>query len=103
KLGLNEYIIGKPVKNENGEEITDEFILCGNTPDAAKRKSVYYSKYFIKIIEYLEYHDKYDPSEEIEKPLKKDFEDVVCDFDYKWSDLDFDTIFHIMSLADYLN
>lgn len=60
------------------------------------------SKIFQKVLEYCEYHFDKIPSI-IEKPLKKKIEDVICDWDKKFLELDKSFLIDLIMAANYLN
>jgi S-phase kinase-associated protein 1 len=60
------------------------------------------SKPLKKVIEYCEYHWN-NPAEEIEKPLKGKIEDVICDWDKKFLEIDQSLLIELIMAANYLN
>jgi S-phase kinase-associated protein 1 len=60
------------------------------------------SKPLQKVIEYCQYHHK-NPAEEIEKPLKGKIEDVICDWDKKFLEIDQSLLIELIMAANYLN
>ena len=60
------------------------------------------SKPLKKVIEYCEYHHN-NPAEEIEKPLKGKIEDVICDWDKKFLEIDQSLLIELIMAANYLN
>jgi S-phase kinase-associated protein 1 len=60
------------------------------------------SKVLAKVIEYCEYHhDK--PIEEIEKPLKGNIDDLICDWDKKFLNVEQQELIEIIMASNYLN
>lgn len=55
-----------------------------------------------KVIQYCQYH-KGKEILEIEKPLRKPLDQVVCDWDYKFIDKDNSTIVELIMAANYMN
>ena len=55
-----------------------------------------------KIIDYVEYHDIY-PAEEIEKPLRGKVEDVICDWDKKFLEMDYSLLIELIMASNYLD
>jgi S-phase kinase-associated protein 1 len=80
----------KDMLEEEGEE--DEAIPVPNVD----------SKPLQKVIEYCQYHYK-NPAEEIEKPLKGKIEDVICDWDKKFLEIDQSLLIELIMAANYLN
>ncbi|KAG2370800.1 hypothetical protein C9374_005997 [Naegleria lovaniensis] len=60
------------------------------------------SKPLQKVIEYCQYHHK-EPAQEIEKPLKGKIEDVICDWDKKFLEIDQSLLIELIMAANYLN
>jgi S-phase kinase-associated protein 1 len=60
------------------------------------------SKPLQKVIDYCQYHHK-NPAEEIEKPLKGKIEDVICDWDKKFLEIDQSLLIELIMAANYLN
>jgi S-phase kinase-associated protein 1 len=62
------------------------------------------SKILSKIIEYLKYH-KTNPAEPIETPLRREskIEDVLCEWDRKFVEIDQSIISDLMISANYMN
>lgn len=55
-----------------------------------------------KVIEYCDYHWN-NKADEIEKPLKGKIEDVICDFDRKFLEIDQELLIELIMAANYLN
>jgi len=59
-------------------------------------------KTLAKVIEYCEYHHN-NRAEEIEKPLKGKVEDVICEFDRKYLEIDQGMLIDLIMAANFLN
>eukprot|EP00761_Pharyngomonas_kirbyi_P011151 gb/GECH01011176.1/.p1 GENE.gb/GECH01011176.1/~~gb/GECH01011176.1/.p1 ORF type:complete len:161 (+),score=31.30 gb/GECH01011176.1/:1-483(+) len=60
------------------------------------------SKALKKVIEYCEYHNN-NRADEIEKPLKGKIEDVICEWDKNFLDIEQDLLIELIMAANYLN
>ena len=55
-----------------------------------------------KVVDYCTYHSK-EPAQEIEKPLKGKIEDVICEWDKKFLEIDQSLLIELIMAANYLN
>lgn len=55
-----------------------------------------------KLVQFMEYHID-NPMDEIEKPLKGKIEDVICEFDKKWLEVDQNMLIQLIMASNYMN